>query len=656
MKLQLLLLFAICQLYLVAQAPLIPRDSLFQEKDPFAITLSPDGRRVYYQRRSVQAGRLFFIETQRPAREQSLPFDGALLNWKLTPEGSILAVVQSSGKQLVLMGPDGRRKREIYLFPFQQLRIEALSPQRPEEAVVSIVGEKDSLNGIYRIHLGTGKYQKMSPPLDFQQIYFDQQLRLRAGRLLNDINGYSIYTYDGAVWKERLRYPFEESQFIGGFQDVVSVSADGQTVYATDNTGRDKTALVAIDAPSGAIRLIVADGKADILPFGAMIAPDGRPQMVLSVFANARRHFLDAAAQADFDYANRLLQGNASFAEASVDGRTWLLRKLEGGPVTYYLFNRGNRQLTHLFNDYPALDGYPLASRQAFSVVARDGYELPVHVYLPPGADTNGDGVPEQPLPTLLYMHGGPWAGVIHWNQWFHTRNFQLLANRGYAVINTEFRGSTGLGKHFTSLGDQQWGEAMLHDKEDITRWAIRQGIAREGRIGMWGWSYGGYATAAALAFAPELYACGVSMYGPADLDAFSRIPFTDNALWRTRVGDPYTADGARLLQRHSPINYVQNFQSPLLLTTGSKDGRVPKKQVDDFADALNSAGKKVIYFYYPEEVHDYRKAGSWISFWAIAEQFLAENLGGRFQPVGRDLEKGDYKVVFGRKWIGQLE
>ena len=140
------------------------------------------------------------------------------------------------------------------------------------------------------------------------------------------------------------------------------------------------------------------------------------------------------------------------------------------------------------------------------------------------------------------------------------------------------------------------------------------------------------------------------------DLDAFSRIPFTDNALWRTRVGDPYTADGARLLQRHSPINYVQNFQSPLLLTTGSKDGRVPKKQVDDFADALNSAGKKVIYFYYPEEVHDYRKAGSWISFWAIAEQFLAENLGGRFQPVGRDLEKGDYKVVFGRKWIGQLE
>ena len=656
MKLLLAFLFAICQLYLMAQGAIIPRDSLFQEKDPYAITLSPDGQRVYYQRRSVQEGRLFYIETQRPTREQSLSMGGALLNWKLTPEGSILAVVQSTGKQLIIFGPDGRKKREIPLFPFQQLRIEAVSPLRPDEGVVSIVGEKDSLNGIYRIHLKTGKYQKISSPLDFQQIYFDQQLRLRAGRLLNDINGYSIYTYDGATWKEQLRYPFDETQFIGGFQNVVSVSADGQTVYATDNTMRDKTALVAIDVSTGATRLLVSDGKADILPFGFMIAPDGRPQMVLSVFAAARRHFLDATAEADFDYANRLLQGNASFADASADGRNWLLRKLDGGPITYYLFNRNSRQLTRLFNDYPALDGYQLASRHAFSVMARDGYELPVHVYLPPGADTNNDGIPEQPLPTILYMHGGPWAGVVHWNQWFHTRNFQLLANRGYAVINTEFRGSTGLGKHFTDLGDRQWGDAMHHDKVDITHWAIRQGIAREGQIGMWGWSYGGYATAAALAFAPELYACGISMYGPADLDAFSRIPFTDNNLWRNRVGNPNTADGARLLQQHSPINYVQDFQSPILLTTGSKDGRVPKKQVDDFADALNKAGKEVIYFYYPEEVHDYRNAGSWISFWAIAEQFLSQNLGGRYQPVDRDLDKGDYKLVFGRKFIGQLE
>lgn len=656
MKTILVTLLVFFQIYLTGQVPLIPRDSLFLQKDHYAITLSPDGRRVYYQRRSVQEGRLFYLDTQKPGREQSLPFDGALLNWKLTSDGSILAVVQGAGKQLILMGPDGRRKQSITLFPFQQLRIEALSPLRPDEAAVSIVGEKDSLNGIYLIHLHTGKYQKISPPLDFQKLAFDQQLRLRAGRLLNDINGYSIYTFDGREWAERLRFPFDETQFIGGFQDVVSVSADGRTVYATDNSARDKCALMAIDVQDGTTELLIADGKADILPFGAMIGPDGRPQMVLSVFGSARRHFLDHRAQADFDYADKLLQGNASFADASADGRRWLLRKLDGGPTIYYLFDRDARQLTRLFNDYPALDGYPLASRRTFSVVTRDGYELPAQVYLPPGADANGDGIPEKPLPTIVYVHGGPWVGVVHWNQWFHTRNFQLLANRGYAVINTEFRGSTGLGKQFISLGDRQWGQAMHYDKVDITRWVIRQGIAQEEKIGIWGWSYGGYAAAAALAFAPGLYACGISMYGPTDMDAFLRIPFTDNPLWRNRVGDPNTAEGKALLQRHSPINHVQDYQRPILLTTGSKDGRVPQKQVDQFADALNAAGKEVVYFYYPEEVHDFREPGSWISFWAIAEQFLAQNLGGRYQPVGRDLEKGDFKVVYGRPFIGLLE
>ncbi|MCO6491919.1 MAG: S9 family peptidase [Phaeodactylibacter sp.] len=652
----LLLFFAFIQVCLAAQPPLIPRDSLFQEKDQYAVTLSPDGRRVYYQRRSVQEGRLFYIETRRPGREQSLAFDGALLNWVPDPAGGVLAVVQSGGKQLVWMGPDGWEKRQIPVFPFQQLRIEAMSRQRPGEAAVTVVGEDSRLNGIYLINLTSGSYQKISPPLDFQRLYFDQQLRLRAGRLLNDINGYSIYTYDDKEWTERLRFPFDESQFIGGFQDVVSVSADGQTVYATDNTGRDKSVLLSINVESGATQLLVADGKADILPFGAMIGPDGRPRMVLSVFADARRHFLDADARADFDYADRLLQGRASFAEASADGRCWLLRKLEGGPTIYYFFDRDSRQLIRLFNDYPALDGYPLASRQAFSVVSRDGYELPVHVYLPPGADQDGDGIPEEPLPTIVYVHGGPWVGVVHWNQWFHNRNFQLLTNRGYAVINTEFRGSSGLGRQFVDLGDQQWGQAMHHDKVDITRWAIRQGIAREGKAGIWGWSYGGYAAAAALAFEPELYACGMSMYGPADMDAFLRIPFTDNPLWRNRVGDPRRPEDVRLLQEQSPINHVREYQSPILLTTGGKDGRVPQRQVDAFADALNAVGKDVIYFYYPEEVHDYREPGSWVSFWAIAEQFLSRHLGGRYQPAGRDLEKGDYKVVYGRRFIGGLE
>ncbi len=636
-----------------AQPRLIPREAFFQEKDQYNIRLSPDGLRVYYQRRSVQEGRLFFIDTHLPGRESYLDAGGALIDWQPAHTGGVVAVVQKKARQLVYF--EGGQQQPVPLFPFQQLRVEALSPRRPRELVASVTADADSLNGIYRINFLNGALEKISGPLDFQKLYFSQQLEPCAGRLQNDINGYSIYRFDGSSWVETLRYPFEESQFLGGFQDVVSVSADGRFFYATDNTGRDKTALVSVAVSSGRQELLIADSKADILPSGAMTGPDGRPQMVLSVFADARRHFPDARAQADFDYANRLLQGQASFAEASADGRTWLLRRLDGGPATYFLFERNSRKLTRLFSDVPALAPYPMASRKAFSVVSRDGYELPVHIYLPPGADADGDGIPENPLPTILYVHGGPWVGVIHWNNWFHTRNFQLLANRGYAVINTEFRGTTGLGKHFTSLGDREWGEGMLYDILDIAGWAVEKGIAEEQKLGIWGWSFGGYAAAAALAFAPEQFACGVSMYGPAKLDDFLRIPFTDNSLWRSRVGDPNTAEGLELLRKHSPIYFAGRFQSPILLTTGSKDGRVPQQQVDALAKALYDAQKEVVYFYYPEEVHDYREPGSWLSFWAIAEQFLSRNLGGKAQPVGEDLRKGNFKVVYGKEWIGKM-
>ncbi|MCB9273953.1 MAG: S9 family peptidase [Lewinellaceae bacterium] len=633
-----------------AQPPLIPRQAFFQEKDQYNIRLSPDGQRVYYQRRSVQEGRLFYIETQRPGRELHLDAGGALLDWQPTHTGGLLAVVQRKSQQLAYLTDSDQQA--ITLFPFQQLRIEALSPRRPREFVASITAEADSLNGIYRINFNTGAMEKISGPLIFQKLYFSQKLDFCAARMQNDINGYSIYRFDGREWNEALRCPFDESQFIGGFQDVVSVSADGRYFYATDNTGRDKTVLLSVEVATGQQKLLVADSKADILPFGAMVGPDGRPQMVLSVFADARRHFLDARAQADFDYANRLLNSQASFADASADGNTWLLRRLDGGPMTYYLYTRGDRKLTRLFSDIPGLSAAPMASRRASDVVTRDGYNLPVHVYLPPGADADGDGLPEKPLPTILYVHGGPWVGVVHWNNWFHTRNFELLANRGYAVINTEFRGTTGLGKQFTDLGDRQWGGNMLNDLLDIADWAVEAGIGDREKLGIWGWSYGGYAAAAALAFAPDTFACGIAMYGPADLDAFLRIPFTDNNIWRTRVGDPNTPEGQQLLRSYSPTNYVSQFKSPILLTTGSKDGRVPQQQVDALARALHDAQKEVVYFYYPDEVHDYRDPGSWLSFWAIAEQFLHRYLGGQAEPVRDGLKKGNFKVVYGEDWI----
>jgi dipeptidyl aminopeptidase/acylaminoacyl peptidase len=472
----------------------------------------------------------------------------------------------------------------------------------------------------------------------------------------NDQGGNTILRRHDGEWIEVFKYPSAPDMFIGGLTKIISASLDGKTIYATDYTNKDKTTLVSIDVKTGQVTEMVSDPDADILPFGATVNLDGKPTSVVALWGDSKRHFLEPAVEKDFSFLNNELKTNIGFAGASQNDSTWLVRTLDGGPQTYYLYNRSGRKLAKLFNDYPYLDGYDLATRKAYTVTTRDGIRLPVHVYVPPGM-SKVDGSPKTPLPTIIYVHGGPWAGVTHWNSWFHNRNFQLLANRGYVVINMEFRGTTGLGKKVTEAGNLQWGEAMHYDIVDVASWAIKAGIANRNKVGIWGWSYGGYAANYALGAAPDLFSCGISMYGISDLYRFCQLPFADNDTWRTRVGDFNMAEGAALLRQHSPTNYLKNIKSPILLTTGSLDDRIPQDtQVDSFAKALDEAGKEVIYFFYPKEGHDFEQPESWISFWAVAEYFLHQNLGGRKEARKEDIENGNLEIMFGADYIEEID
>lgn len=653
-----LLLILLGGLFAAAQdTTLIPRELFFQPKDIHRIKLAADGRRVYYQRFSQGEAKLLYRSADTAALEKQLTFEGPLLDWMPTHGGQLLVFLQTAGgqKRLWLADAQGRKLKDLTPFPLLELQLEALSRQFPDKAAVLIKARSVAQNGIYLIDMEQNAGERLSPLLGFARRFYDGDLRLVAAVRENAAGGRSIYIREGELWKPLIEYPFDEGMFIGGLQQVLSVSEDGQRLYYTDNHAKDKTVLLEYQLEADTQRILAADAKVDLLPYGAIVGANGWPQMVLGLWGQPRRHFLQGDTRRDFEWLDRQLAGQAGFVDQSADGRVWLVRRIDGGPLRYYLFRRGNRSLTPLFNDYPALDSFQLANRYTFTVRTRDSLELPVQLYLPPGTDKNHDGVPDTTLPTVLYVHGGPWAGVTHWNNWFHTRNFQLLANRGYAVLNVEFRGTTGLGKAMTRRGDRQWGEAMHHDLIDVANWAIRQRIADYQRLGVWGWSYGGYAAAAALTFAPERFACGLSMYGPADLDTFSRTAFTDNERWREVVGNPFTAEGSELLRRHSPYHHIDGITSPLLLTTGGQDERVPKAQVDAYAKALADGGKEVVYFYYPDEVHDFREPDSWISFWAIAEQFLQRYLGGRYQPPGDDLRRGNYHIVYGKEY-GEAE
>jgi len=637
---------------------IIPRELLFREKDKKNITLSKDGETIFYQKNTEGSGNtLYYLNYKTPLVEHSRKYNGRLVSWEPVYADGLVAIVQEdTSLQVYFASLKARKQRKLKVkVPFLEMKFLSLSPRFPNKIVVNVVAKDSLKHGMYFLDLLSGNMRRLGIMGDLTQIFFDENFGMVAGLQPSHTGGNVLLRRVQGHWKEVFRYPFAPEMFIGGLSKIISVSNDGKTIYATDNYKKDKTTLVAIDAGTGEVTELASDPDADVLPYAASVDPQGKPSSVVALWGDVKRHIIDPAVREDFDFLNKELEGDVSYAAASLDDRQWLVRTLNGGPINYYHYDRNNQKLTYLFNDYSYLDGYDLATRKTYTVTTRDSLKLPVQVYVPPGM-ARADGMPKVPLPTIIYVHGGPWAGVTHWNSWFHTRNFELLANRGYVVINMEFRGTTGLGKMVCDAGDLQWGDAMHNDIEDVTEWAIESGISHPRRIGMWGWSYGGYATNYALGKSPGLFACGVSMYGITDLAAFSKLPFASNNLWRSRVGDPDTNEGAALLKKYSPSTYVKDVKAPLLLTTGTLDNRVPQEQIDTFAKALHDAKKDVVYFFYPEEGHDFSSPESWISFWAIAEDFLHKNLAGKKQPQQGDIEKGNLKVMFGEEYVEGIE
>jgi hypothetical protein len=550
--------------YLYGQEEFIPRSLLFSPKEIAQVQLSKDGEKVYYRKASAPPSTLFVLDGPLFNEEISIELEDPVVHFATSMNDGIAAVVRKDTLQeLRFWSFSGRKAIKVDLPAARSIQLIRFSRLLNTKAVVRVEAVKARQSGIYLADLNGGRLKRVLGTRDFRNVFFGELLNPVAALESNEAEGTTLYVRKGSNWEVFREYPFDESMFLGGFNQILSVTPDGNTIYATDNYEKDKSTLISIDIKEGTVNELASDPRSDILPFGAMIDKDQQPVMVSGLFADPNFHFLDASVEKDWKIATEKIGGAPSFVAASANDSTWLLRHLDGGPTEYFLFRRSTGRLKSILVDHPALNEFAMATRRAYSVTTRDGLELPVHVYLPPGSDVNQDGKPDQPLPAILYVHGGPWAGVVHWNSWFHTRNFQLLANRGYMVINTEFRGSTGLGKSFTNAGDLEWGGKMRFDLVDIASWAVDQRMAEPGAIGIWGWSYGGYAVNAALAFSPNSFQAGISMYGISDLDRFLRTPFTDNPIWRNRVGNPNTQEGTDLLQQQSPLRFVEKEAGP---------------------------------------------------------------------------------------------
>jgi dipeptidyl aminopeptidase/acylaminoacyl peptidase len=397
---------------------------------------------------------------------------------------------------------------------------------------------------------------------------------------------------------------------------------------------------------SGETELLAEDPRVDAS--GVIVHPTSRQiQAVAFVYARKRWEVLDPAIEPDLGKLQAVADGEVEVLSRTLDDKAWIVSYVvDDGPLRYYLYDRSAGTVELLFTEREALVGLPLAKMHAATIEARDGQELVVYLTLPLGTDADGDGVPGDPIPMVLFPHGGPWGRDV----WGLNRYHQWLANRGYAVLSVNFRSSTGFGKAFVNAGDRQWAGTIIEDQQDAVHWAIEQGIADPAKVGVMGGSFGGYSTLAGLTFTPELYACGVDLFGPANLiTLLETVP----AYWKptfnrlaTRVGDPRTEEGRALLEAHSPLTYAGRIVRPLLIGQGANDARVKQAESDQIVHALQDKGIPVTYILYPDEGHGFVRPENSLSFNAIAERFLAEVLGGRCEPVGDDLEGSSMQVV----------
>jgi dipeptidyl aminopeptidase/acylaminoacyl peptidase len=436
---------------------------------------------------------------------------------------------------------------------------------------------------------------------------------------------------------------------------AIRYSFDGKTLYWLDSRGRDTSALIAEDVATGDKTVLGENPRAEIgLVAGSPVT--GKVEAYSVNYLRNEWTFLDPAFGADFKHLQAHLKGDVVITSRTLADDKWTVATNDSAaPSELWLFDRKTRALTKLYTTRPELAGEPLATMLPVEIKSRDGLTLVSYLTLPAGTDPKGDGRPDRPLPMVLFVHGGPWGRDAYGFNSIH----QWLANRGYAVLSVNFRASTGFGKKFTQAGDLQWGRKMQDDLLDAVDWAVKRGVTTKDRVAIMGASYGGYATLAGLAFTPDAFVCGVDLFGPVNLETLLKTTPSyweaQNKIMYRRMGDPNTPEGQAILKERSPLYAAGAIKRPLLIGQGANDARVKQDESDQMVAAMKANHVPVTYLLFDDEGHGFARPENNLAFFAAAEQFLGNCLGGRAEPVGDALKASTMHVEAGGNLVPGL-
>jgi dipeptidyl aminopeptidase/acylaminoacyl peptidase len=498
---------------------------------------------------------------------------------------------------------------------------------------------------LFRINLVTGKSDLLFENNEFAWYVTDSDFHLRLGvRFAADGNAENMLRRPDGTWEHFLTVPIGDLDST----QALDFSADGKTLYVLDTRDRDKAALFAIDVATRKPSLLAADDEADMVNVDFDFV-QRRPLAARANKGRARWHAVDPSAARDLDDLAGYGPGDVEIIERSADNRFMTVfyeRDAESGE--FALLDRQARKVRSLFRQRKALAGVALRKMQPVIIPARDGLRLNGYLTLP---EAGGGG-----LPMVLVIHGGPYARDV----WGFNSVHQWLANRGYAVLSVNYRGSTGFGKAFVTAADKEWGGKMHDDLIDAVDWAVGEGIADPKRVGFFGGSYGGYSALTAATRTPEVFACIVDVFGISNLITFMATipPYWGPwfSIWKNRLGDPATEAGRAFLTERSPLTHIDRAVRPILIAQGMQDVRVVAAESEQMVAALKKRGVPVTYITFADEGHGFARPENRMAFYAATESFLAKHLGGRSQPVGDDFKGSSLKVETGGELVPGLK
>jgi dipeptidyl aminopeptidase/acylaminoacyl peptidase len=611
--------------------PLIPREVLFGNPEKTQPRLSPGGERLAYivpvdGVLNVWVGPVVPDAGGGGSEPVTRDTDRGIRQYFWAEDGTHLVYLQDKGGdenwRLYAVDPATKEIRDLTPFENVQARPLEKDKRHPDELLIALNRRDPQVHDVYRLNLTTRDLEMVvENPGNVAGWVADAELRVRGALSAYPDGGFGLLVRktEEDDWRELFRWGPEDSLNSG----PVGFSEDGAQMFLRDSREANTASLVRLDLSTQEVEILAEDPEYDVSD--VLVHPDTR-EVQAAAFTRARSEWivLDETVREDFAAIAKLHPGDFTVVSRDRADENWLVAfTADDGPVSYYTYDRDEKRGAYLFDDRPDLKEYALAQMEPISFEARDGLEIHGYLTVPPASGS-------EKVPMVLNVHGGPWVRDV----WGYDPEAQWLANRGYACLQVNYRGSTGYGKRFLNAGNKGWGAKMHDDLVDAVRWAIELGIADPERVAIYGGSYGGYAALVGATFTPELFRCAVDIVGPSNLITLIKsIPPYWNpllAIFHERVGNPETE--VEFLKSRSPLFRVEQIKIPMLIAQGANDPRVKQAESEQIVAAMKEKGIDYEYLLFPDEGHGFAKPENRLKFYAAAERFLAKYLGGRSQ------------------------